>query len=493
MAKWTVTLDQLSYGGFAPGYWRENYPRFGNVNQSGAMSAMDLTKPGYIQPGPASEVYPGGAANVTTTIRAYELRPTSTTIYAVGGSKFYTLGASATVTHTISATSAAITSHGLANYQGNYYYTWAGADGSANIGKFNGSSTYTDTWWTGTLSATALQTLPLNADEPLRPIIVGNNDVMYFANGSYVGSYDGTTAQDKALDLPTNYEIQDLRWMNDRLFIPTTYKPYKDGRSSIYIWDGTTDSWEAEIPIEGTVGGGYVLNNNYYQFYTDYNGTNKLAVLNGNQLADLVSFGVGSTYTPQFYQITDWQGYIIFNNGDDSNDMYAYGSSEPGEPKRLFHLAKIGTSGTNTFPSLYGTDGAKQILYSIDDQLYNLDAFWGSPSYETTNSRWKSLMFDVTKDNIRGGAIEGVRFNFEKLTSGAVLNWSLVNSQGTTIYSDSISYAKAVASSPQHTLTTAFYPLNGIKTEDFRIELDYSSGSSTAPVRIKNIKLYGEG
>jgi len=387
----------------------------------------------------------------------------------------------------------------MVKYQGNHYYAWESTDGGeANIGKFDGTSTYTDSWWTGTLSATALQTSPKYI-----PMEVGNNDVMYFGNRRYVGSYDGTTALDKALDLPTGYEVADLTWLNDRLYIPTNYNDSNIAFGSVYIWDGTTNSWEAEIPVVGTLGGGIENNGTYYQFYFDRNGEGRLARMDGNRFADLTRYpslitpgyaygNYPNSSLPSGNQITVHKDYLLWMAGA-GNDIWGYGPLSNGGAK-LFKFADARQNGTLEGGVLSNAVTNPGILFSSGAQLYSLDTYGedGTLTYETASS-WKSTLFDITGDRINAGQVNGIRFNFEALTSGAALNWSLVNNQGKTIYSDTISYAKATASSPLHTLTTAFYPLNGLVTDNFRVELDFSNGSTTAPVRVMNIKCYGEG
>jgi len=478
MAKWSVILDDLSHGGFAPQWYRESYPSYGNNNHAADMTAMDLSKAGYLQPGPAVVVYPGSVAAITTTIRGMtHSTSNATTAYAVGGNKFYTLAASATATHTISASSASITAHDIAGYGSAYYYTWA-TTGTANIGRLSGS-TYLDSWWTGTMSATALQVL--SGEQPPRPIEVGGNDTMYFGNGRYVGSFDSSTstAQDKALDLPINYEVQDIRWFNDRLVVPANHTQYGKSRGSIFIWDGTTNSWESEVEIAGNAGPGYVHKGVYYQFYEDRAGDNRLAYMDGNRLIDLTSFD-GSL--PKFYQISTWRSYLAWIPGQSSDDIYAFGSERSGEPSRLFHLADTGVTAAGGI-----SNALDNLMFANNGQLYYLNS---DSTYATSAATWKSITYDIAGANQNGAQINAVRFNFEKLVSGAALNWSLKDNQGRAFHSDTISYAKAAAG--MHTFTTAYYPLNGKVAENFRVELDYSVGSSTAPVRVINIKVYGD-
>lgn len=494
MAKWSVEIDEISHGGLAPNYWREDYPRYGNNNMAGDMTAMDCTNHGYIQPGPNIVIYPGSAANITTTIRGVSLKTNSSTIgYGVGGDKIYKIDStspSATLVHTVSAISSGYTlCYDIAQYDGYQFYTWVDyANGIGDIGRFD-ISTFDDTYWSGTLSATKPFAVSGYGDDSPMAMTVGNNDVLYFTNSQYIGSFDGTTAQDKALDFPYEYESQDVRWMNDRLYIPTRHSRSGQTGSSIFVWDGTTDSWETEVIVNGTVGAGYVLNGVYYQFYVDTSLTNKLAYLNGSQVIDVTSYE--GSKPPRSYQVFDWKGFIVWVAGPDSADMYAYGSTGDGEPARLFHFADTGTAGVDYGGGVSRLFSDQNILVANNGQLYYLD-IGTTPTYETTNSIWKSLLFDITSDQKHGGNVNGIRFNFEKLTSGSSLNWSLVNNNGTTIYSDTISYAKAIGTNEQHSLTSAYYSLNGLVSENFRVELDYSGGSSSAPVRVTNIKVYGE-
>ena len=498
MARWTVTLDNLPEGGLQKGFWREDYPRTGAANQAAEMKSMDLTKQGYVQPGPAVSVYPGGATNVTKTISAFEAGITESSPFAVGGDNFYNLGTSATLIHTISATTGTHTALDLKRYNDNYYYSWtSNVSGRSGLGKYDGSSTYEDDWWANTVSG-SLESFPSQV-----PLEVGKNDVLYFGHKRYVGSYDGTTSQDQALDLPSGSEIVDLTWMNDRLLIPTNADSSQSIGGSIYIWDGTTDSWEVQVPVAGKLGAGLEVNGVYYQFYFNYNDSGKLAYLEGNRLIDLVEFpalitpgyGFGNypdSSIPGTNQAILWNDYILWIAGDGA---HIWGFGPVNEPNsRLFKFADITVTGDSSKGALSFVSPELGILVGSGGKLLSLDTYAedGTLNFETDSS-YKTSMFDIAGERKNGGQINTIRFNFEKLQSGASLDWSLVNSQGVTIYSDTISYSKATAGTPLHTLTTAFYPLNGKVTEDFRLELDYSNGSATAPVRIKNIKIYGEG
>lgn len=491
MAKWTVTLDNLSSGGFSTQYWRETYPRSGLPNQAGRMFSIDMTKPGYIQPGPGFTTF-GAASAVTDTLASVVDTITNSSILAHAASsndiyRINALSGDVVKMHTVSGHSSVsiyTAEMGLNDFQDNLYYAYNHTSG-ADVGKYNYSSTWNDTWWTGSLSATALSRYGQKVIE------IGRNDVMYISNDNYVASYDGTTAQDKALNLPSDMRIVDIRWFNDRLICFTRYAISDDQvgtrSSSLYIWDGTTNSWETEIPVKGIVSCGYVLNGIVYVFYYDVSGERRLAYLNGNTLSDIEVWEDSGGVMPTRYQVTDYKGFLLWCNED---DVYGYGPVNGTGQPRLFHLTDLGSGTSSDLGFLSNLFSDPGVLASNNETLFYLDF---DNKFQTTGVLWKSQLFDITSERDKGGQINGIRFNFEALTSGAVLDWSLVNNQGKTIYSDKISYAKATAATPQHSLTSAYYPLNGKVTENFRVELNYANGSSTAPVRIMNIKVYGEG
>lgn len=478
--RWSIILNDISQGGFAPRWYSETYPSYGNKNQAGAMTNIDMTNAGYIQQGPGlSNLTNGTQAGVLSTLPKgmLDFAADSDVSYAVGGAKLYklsstTLTSDGTWPHTIDK--GAVTSEdgeAVALYQGNLYYAYNHSGTLGDVGKYDLSSTFDDDWGSTVPSGAAT----LTGGVP-HPMVVGGNDTLYIGNGRYVTSYDGTTFIQQALDLPTGAVIQSVRWMSDRLWIAanrTSITGNNKNSASIFVWDGTTNSWEAEIKLMGTVGGMHVKNGILYVFYQDITSTGgyKLAYVGGSNVTDLANF---TGALPAFYQITDYKDFIIWNS---NGDIWAYGSGDKDLPNRVFQLADGGYATVGGLACPFGTP----IVASYDGATsYRIANFSG---YDT-NSSWKSTIFDVTGDSDNSG-IDTVRFNFESLATGARVDWSLVNNQGVTIYSDVISYAKLGAK------TTAFYPLNGKVAENFRIQIDYSNGDTTNTVKIKNVKIYG--
>lgn len=466
-------------GGFAPRWYGETYPVYGNKNQAGSMLNADLTNAGYLQQGPGLANLTNGtqAAAVTTMIKGIaDYSVTDGVTYATGGAKLYKLTSStvtsdATWPHTIDkGTVTAELGEDVALYKGVLYYTYNHSGSAGDIGKYDLASTFDDDWGSTVPSgAAALQTGP-------HQIVVGGNDNMYIANGRYIATFDNTTLQPQGLDFPVDSVISSMAWMSDRIWAAVN-RPNLSGANkntaSIFVWDGTTDSWEAEIRVMGEIGALHVKNGVLFVFYRDISSTGgyKLAYVSGSTIVDIANY---TGTLPAYYQVTDYKDLIIWNS---DGSVWAFGSGDKDLPVRLFQLADGGYA---TVGGLVCPFGDVLVASTDGGSNFKLAKFSG---YDV-NSNWKSLMFDITSN---GGVskIEKIRINFNTLETGARVDWRLLNNKGQVIYNDTISYTKLGA------VTTAFYPINGKVAENFRIEFDYSNGDTTNTVKIKNAKIYG--
>lgn len=476
--KYSIELQNLSHGGYCPKYYSETYPSFGNKNQAGAMLNMDLTNPGDMTQGPGLSTLTAGTEGgaVTTLIKgALDFAVSSNLTYGVGGNKLYSYSATAvtndgTFPHTIDK--AAVTGElgeDVVWYQGNLYYSYNHSGSAGDIGKYTTPSTFDDDW--GSTVPSGLAALTNNP----HPMCVGGNDTFAFGNGRYLGTYDGTTFQPTALDLPTGSVIVDVQWNSNRWWITanlTNLTGSNKNSASIFVWDGVATSWEVEIKLMGTAGASHIKNGVLFQFYQDTtsSGGYKLGYISGSDVVDVANYTGG---LPAFYQTTDYKDFIIWNS---DGLIFAYGSGDKDLPVKLFQLADGGFTTVGCIVSPFGTP----IIASTQSTSYKLAKFSG---YDT-NCYWKSLMFDITGSGSIS-KINSVRINFEQLATGARCDWKLLNSKGATIYSDIISHTKLGA------VTTAYYVLPGLVQENFRIEVDYTSGSATNAVSLENIKVFG--
>lgn len=479
--RWQIPIENISLGGFAPAWYKETYPSYGNKNQAGVMTNVDCTNPGYITQGPGLANLTNGtqAAALTTLPKGItDFAVTADVAYGVGGAKLYklsstTLTSDATWPHTIDkAGQTAEDGEDVCYFQSNLYYSYNHSNTLGDIGKYDLSATFDDDWGSTVPSGAAT----LTGGVP-HPMVAAGNDTMYVGNGRYITSYDGTTFIQQALDLPTNSVIVSLAWNSDRLWIAVN-KPNLSGNNkntaSIYVWDGTATSWESEIKLMGTLGGMHVKDGVLFAFFQDITSTGgyKLGYVSGVTIQTVANY---SGSLPAFYQITDYKDFLIWNS---NGSIYAFGSGDKDTPVRIFQLADGGYATVGGLACPFGTP----IVASFDGTTnYRIAQFSG---YDV-NSSWKSLIFDITGSG-KTPKVDLVRINFEALESGARVDWKLLNNKGITVYSDTISYAKLGAA------TTVYAPLNGLNTENFRLEFDYANGSTSATVKIKNARIYGK-
>lgn len=477
--KWNIQITDF-LGGFAPAWYNQgSYPSYGNKNHAGDMANIDLTSPNFLTQGPGlANLTDGTQAGAVTTLlnSVLDEAVTSDVTYGIGGAKLQKISSTAVTNtgawpHTIDK--AAVTAEDgedCVAYQGNLYYTYNHSGTAGDIGKYDLASTFVDDWGSTVPSGAAA----LTGDVPHQAIVAGN-DKMYIANGRYVCSYDGTTLIPQALDLPTGSVIQSIGWTAERLYM-TANRPDLTGSNkmngSIYLWDSTTTSWEAEVKVMGRLGACHVKNGIFFFFYTDItsSGGYKLAYLDGSSVVDVASFTGG---LPEYGQVTDYKDFILWVS---SASVWAFGAGDKDVPVRLFQLADGGYATVGALACPFGTP----MVASTESTNYKLAKFSG---YDTACT-YKTLLFDVTGETGLS-RLNTVVWNFEQLATGASLAWSLVNNQGVTIYSDTISYAKLGAA------TSFVAELNGKLAENLRVQLDFSGGSTSNPVKVKSISIYG--
>ena len=345
MAKWKVEFNNLALGGFAPGFWLGSYPTFGNKNQFFDMTNCDLVDPTFITQGPGlSNLTNGTQANAEfdANIKSIlDFAAASDTSYAIGGTRLHKISSSALTAdadwaHTIDK--AAVTGEDgehVVYYKGAIYYTY-NYTGGADCGKLTTPSTFDDDYMSTVPTGAAV----LTAGVP-HPMVVGGNDFLYIADGARVSSFDGTTFTAADLDLPNDFEIQDLEWTANRLWIAGnridvtgTNKNF----GSVYIWDGNSSSWEDEILINGRIGATFVKNGILFLFYQDLSDTGgyKLGFLQGRQIQDVAQY-TGSL--PHFGQVTEYKGLITWIS---SGEIWAWGSGGFNLSTRLFQYADAG-------------------------------------------------------------------------------------------------------------------------------------------------------
>lgn len=497
MAKWQVIIDNPSLGGYAPyapAFNASGYEStYGNKNQAQNIVSMDLTNPNYMKAGPTRTTLTNGtqAAAFTTLMKGVlDFIVASDVTYGTGGNKVYKLSSTAVTSdgtwpHTIDK--AAVTAElgeDVALFQGALYYSYNHSGSLGDIGKFDLASTFDDDYMSTV--PTGMNTLTGGVSHQM---VVGGNDVLYIANGRFVSSFDGTTFIQQALDLPVGTVIQSIRWNSDRLWISTknpdiAISSVSKIQGSIYVWDGTTNSWELEIKLGGAGGALLIKNGTLFIFYQDIRDSYltgsfnyKLGYVNGTGITDLLSF---TESFPSFYQVTSFRDFIMWTGGSGStNYIWCFGSGFKDLPTRYFPFANVHADDTT---GALATPFGIPMVATTQGSGYRLDTMAGTVQ---TASTWTSKLFDITGTG-RVSKIDAVRVNFTPLTTDLSVAVALIDNSGRTLGSTTISFAKLGAA------TTVYYPLGGKVAENFSVHVTNSSNVSlTDSVEITGIKVYG--
>lgn len=447
--KWSLTLNNLSLGGYAPLYWLGTYPSFGNKNQAAEMVSCDLVNPSYLTQGKGLAVISGTVDQLMKGILDTVVSADKT--YGFGGTTLYEITPTA-VTSVRVITGAS--GEDVALYNGHLKYVY-----DTDIGDFDLGTTFDDDWWTTVAGGSAL-----TAGVPHQAIVAGTGGgILSILNGSVVANWDGSTATNVAFNTKDTDIVLVSQAYNRNRFWFAGNKPNASGRNQgfIFVWDGGSPSWNYKIDVDGKIGTLFVKNGITFVFYQKNlsQGVCTLGYCDGEQIRDVANYK-GSL--PSFYQVTNYQDFIIWASG---TDVFAWGGGDLKVNTRIFKLATCGTGGlANPFG---------EPITAFADKLEKLTGY-------TTTSSWKSLLFDITQGK-RRSMIDEIQFNFEKLATGARVDFTLRDNKGVALYSDYISTVDATSAT--------FYPK--CLAENFRIELDFSNGSATNNVAIRQIKVSG--
>ena len=479
-------------GGFCPTYWTSDYPSYGNKNMAGKMLNIDLTNPKYLTQGPGLATLTDGdeTKNVSTLIKGImDFVPTNGIIYGAGGDKVYKISPTAVLEEKNGETTIfphTITKMGRSNfdaqdvvyYKGSIYYIYNDNAGGG-IGKYNTTTKEFDDDWNSTVPEGKAE---LQGNVP-RPMIVAGNDVMYFGNQYHLGQWDGYAFVRDTLDLPYDCVIQDLAWNANLLFIAVN-RPNVPGDNknvaSVYVWNGNDPTWSDEIVVPGEISAIHIKNNQLFVFWRDISGKSRLAIQNGTILQDIALFNGN---LPKHYQVTEYKNFILWVSDE---SIYAWGSADPQLQPMMFQLADGGYSTVGGLATPFGVPFvASTQTVKVDSEettYYKLAKF----SNYDTNSYWYSLEFSPLGELLEEDVvITEVLVRFETLKTGAKCNVKLDFDEGKKNWTGSISYTGNGAVNKKK-----FFPNRHCSS--FRVEFKFAEGSTTNPVKIKNIIIYGQ-
>jgi hypothetical protein len=452
---WELLLENLSLGGYCPAYWKTTYPSYGNKNQAAEITSVDMTDPSFITQGLAladvdTETDPTGIIKgitryVTSADKAYGI--SATKIYEIQESSL-----------TEKSPDSAITGGEDIVLYGNELF-WSH---DTDIGKAdNPWGNANENWWTDVAGGSAL-----TSGKTHQLLVAGTTGLLTVLNGSVVASWDGSTATDSAFDSQdTDIELVSQVYNQNRFWFAGN-KPNASGRneSSIFVWDGNSSSWQNEINVGGKIGALWVKDGITFVFYTKNLSQTvcTLGYIDGTRIVDVANY---SGSLPEYYQVCNYEDFILWASG---TDLMAWGGGDLNINTRIF---KLGTCGAGGLGNPFGTP-----ITAASNTLKKFSGY-------ATSCGWKSLLFDCSKSE-RRSKLDEVRFYFEKLASGAKVEFTLKNNQATSLKTGSISFASDGA------ITTKKFNLSCL-SENFRVELDWSKGSASNPVSIRKIRIKG--
>ena len=482
--EWEIIIDKFE--GFVPGFWKNSYPTQGNKGHASDMTNIDLTDPNMMTQGPGLAALTTGtqAGAVTTLIKGIEkISQGGTYIYGVGGAKFYRITSSAVTNagdwpHAITAASGTADGEDVCRYNGNYYYSY-NYTGAGDIGRWTGS-VFDDNYMSDVPTGKATST----AGVP-HQMIVGGNNRMYILNGRYVAMLDSTptfTAQN--LDLPEGEVGASLAWNNNRIQVATN-RPNLTAthvNGSVYIWDTYSSSWEYQINVPGRIGALFPKNGITYIWYQDVSSTGgyKLGYINGSTIED-IEFYTGSL--PLYYQVGDDKNHLMWIS---DKQIWYWGAIANNLPVALSQRADAGYNASTTtaggITNAFGTPMVASYWDTTVDE-YKLAKFSG---YENTVCNWKSILFDISGGE-SNAIVDRVVVVTEPLATGAQVDLTLTSNYGVTSTSlGSVAYSATDTNKTRHVLKR-----HSIEVENFRLDLDFSNGSATNPVKIRKLIVSG--
>jgi len=452
--KWNIKIDKPSLGGYAPGYFNDDYPNYGNGNMAGRMLNADLTSPSALKPGKGLSAI----SSTSDLMRGvYPTVITADTTYATGLDAQYKITAtSSTVGNTITGA----TGEDVAFYGGDVFFSYNKAANAGDIAKLVLPTTYTDDWWTGA-GGTALKT-----DMPHPMVVAGTSGVLWIADGQYLKEWDGTTATDDAFDTQDEDSvIVDVEWNRNVVWIGAN-KPNVSGKKEgvIYVWDGTAPSWSSKAKIEGEIGALFVLNGTTYVIYKeDYdNDVCSVGYVDGETIHSVANYQ-GSL--PEYYETTNYKGFIVWKSG---TDLWAFGAGDNNINARVFQLCQVEAGSiSNPFGDL--------LTFSANE-MKKLSGY-------TTSSNWKSLLFE-SDATFRKSIVDDVYVKVNPMLANARMDLSLVDNAGNTLHTEEVSNSK------QGTQTNIRIQTQ-CQADNFRVEIDNTNGNTTNPVEVRSILIKG--
>lgn len=307
-------------------------------------------------------------------------------------------------------------------------------------------------WWTATLSKTALTSTVMH-------LLFEFNGILYITNGNKLASWDGATAKDAVLTLPTGWTITAVEILNNRIYLAavqgtTSIVAGYNSPVKIFVWDGYSASWIDEKKIStGMITAMKEMDGLIYFF-----ANSSIYVFDGYSYRKLRYFGVSVLK----HQISAYNSKLYFtaSGGIACYDAVYKSFSFPIKTSKSVSILKLGVSSNI---DLITTEGKGYRCSTNSDivSFYSNSFTFSLPVY----IRKIDILFTGTLD------------------TGDTFDIKLLNESDTVINTKTISRAVDGA------IIKKTYSLN-YHLDNFRLRVDLNSTASYQS--IKCIKIYYE-
>lgn len=455
-----IKLDRF-YQGHSPAFFKNALSSFGNPGHANAMTNVDVLTPEYLTQGPGLSNMTGSPSVLMKFIMDRVVA--SGVSYGLSNTKLYQITSSAiTLKRTITG---ATRGESIFYLKGVLYYVY-----QDDFGSFDLTSTYDDDYGsTVPTGAASLQDAP-------HPSAV-KEDIALIGNGRYVAKFtssDATLAATK-LDFGTNTEVADILFHNNKWLIAVnTANADSDNRGLgyLYWYDGSAVSAllddEASVGVQ-KIGFIKVINGIVYIAYQDLSTSGfKIGYLSGNQIKVLGHF-TGSL--PNFRQKTLYKNLLLFAS---SGGLWTAGATVPELPYAVSQHADGGYATIGGLAAPFGVP----IIGSSSGSSYRTAEFSG---YDT-NSNWTSLIMPTSRGKDLA-YIKEILVTTEAFASGGRCDITLQYNDNN---SNSAAKELSTASTRKHLIA-----VDDSNIENLRAYIDFSNGSTSIPVKIKMIEIFG--
>lgn len=472
-------IEISQFDGLSPAYFANSWSYIGNKNQANSQVDTDTSDPNILTQGGGTTPLTAGtqAGSMSTLVSSILRTTTSSNVgWAVGGAKLYKLSSSAVIAtggYPMTIDKGGVTGEDATDlifYKSNLYIFYNHSGSLGDIAKLTIATDTLDPDWGSTTpsGAGSLISAPHYS-------ILGGDDKMAFTNGNYVGTFDGTTLNTINLDFFTDSQAVTITYNANR-YVVGVNRPNITGsnfnQSAIYNWDGVSPSWDGDpIEVNGRIGALYTKNGTTYVWWQDGVGTGtcNFGYINGTILSTIKRYD-GSL--PNQAQVGEYFGFIMWLSGA---KLMMWGSGDIDLSVKMFHYLTAQYATTGAIGTPFGElliSSTASTNYSLNKESgYSVLSNWFTPAFSLESYNGKAIIDKITiiTDTIGTGGVCVPTLYWDNSLS----NYKTLNS--------------VVSGQTRHLVLTT-----GVPVRNFKLGLDFSTGSATNPVKIRNIFISGK-